>query len=135
MGLMRLLRGDVLTEEELAAARAEGAQVLVERARCVLRYDDYRAPGKIHKGKKTLTSGGVLITPTKVSVWGGGVRHFDLPRTAVPTPALSATAEGDVLTLVWRAESFHADRTGQVDLRLTTPDAALIAQLLTAAPQ
>lgn len=130
MGLLRALRGEVLSDDELAAARAEGVEALVERARCALVYDDYRAPGKRFKGKKVMTSGGVLVTPTRVVVWAGGVRHLDLARDAVPTPSLAVRAEGDVLRLKWCAEKFHDDRSGAVSASLTTPEAERLAGLL-----
>lgn len=132
MGLLgRFLTGDVLAEAELEEARAEGIELHVRKLWASLAYDNYRAPGQRFNGKRLLSSGGVLVTTQRVVLWAGGVRHLDLARTALPSPALGVRADHGRLEVAFAAEDFHPDRSGRVRIRLRTPEAGRIAGLLT----
>jgi len=128
--LSRFLTGDVLDEEELARAQADGVVLHLRKLKASVAYDHYWAPGRRFNGKRQLTSGGVLITTGRVVVWAGGVRQLDLDRASLPTPALAITAESDTLQLAFAAEDFHSDRSGSVQVKLWTPEAGQLEELL-----
>ena len=130
--LRRFLTGDVLEEPELERARADGIVLHVRRLKATIAYDGYRAPGQRFDGKRVRSSGGALVTTSRVVLWAGGVRQLDLPRTSLPSPALQVSADGDGLRVAFRAESFHADRSGSVQVRLTTPEAQRLVELFRA---
>lgn len=131
MGLLGgFLTGDVLDDAELEAARADGIVLHVRKLKAAIAYDDYRAPGKRFNGKRVRSSGGVLVTTSRILLWAGGVRQLDLQRSSLPSSALDASADGEVLRVAFRAESFHADRSGDVEVRLWTPEAQRLVELL-----
>ncbi len=129
--LHRFLTGDVLEESELSAAEAEGIELHVRKVKVSVAYDDYRAPGKRFKGKRHLSSGGVLVTRQRVVLWAAGQRWLDLAREALPSPALEVSADAKSLQVAFAAESFHPDRSGQVRVKLWTSEAQRVATLLT----
>ncbi len=132
MGLLgRFLTGDVLDDTELEQARADGIVLHVRKLKAAIAYDHYRAPGQRFNGKRLRSSGGALVTTSRVLVWAGGVRQLDLPRASLPTPALDVSADGGVLRVAFAAEDFHRDRSGQVAVKLWTPEAARLEELLT----
>ena len=74
------LTGDVLDEAELEQARADGIVLHVRKLKAAIAYDSYRAPGKRFNGKRVRSSGGVLVTTSRILLWAGGVRQLDLQR-------------------------------------------------------
>ena len=124
------LTGDVLDENELEAARADGIVLHVRKLKAAIAYDNYRAPGKRFNGKRVRSSGGALVTTSRILIWAGGVRQLDLQRASLPSPALEVAADGEVLRVAFKAEHFHADRSGDVEVRLWTPEAQRLAELL-----
>lgn len=132
MGFLgRFLTGDVLEEDDLDRARADGIVLHLRRLRAAVAYDDYRAPGRRFNGKRQLSSGGVLVTTSRVVLWAGGVRQLDLDRGSLPAPSLEVTADSNVLEVAFAAEAFHRDRAGRVRVRLWTPEAPRVAELIT----
>ena len=131
MGFLgNFLTGDVLDEAELEQARADGVVLHVRKLKAAIAYDNYRAPGKRFNGKRVRSSGGALVTTSRVALWAGGVRQLDLQRSSLPSPALEVSADAEVLRVAFTAENFHADRSGSVEVRLWTPDARRIEGLL-----
>ena len=132
MGLLgRFLTGDVLDEAELEQARADGIVLHLRKLKASLAYDNYRASGKRFNGKRQLSSGGVLVTESRIVLWAGGVRQLDLSRASLPSPTLEVRADRGVLEVSFSAENFHRDRSGQVRVRLWTPEAQRVAGVLT----
>ena len=129
--LHRFLTGDVLDQQELSAAQAEGIELHVRKVKASIAYDHYRAPGKRFNGKRQLSSGGVLVTRNRFLLWAGGVLQLELAREDLPSPALDVGADAKVLHVGFNAESFHPDRSGQVKVRLWTSEAQRVATLLT----
>lgn len=124
------LTGDVLDEAELEQARADGIVLHVRKLKAAIAYDDYRAPGKRFNGKRVRSSGGVLVTTSRILLWAGGIRQLDLQRSALPTQALKVSADPAVLGVAFAAEDFHDDRCGRVQVRLWTPEAQRIEELI-----
>ena len=124
------LTGDVVDEAELEQARADGIGLHVRKLNATIAYDNYRAPGKRGNGKRVRSSGGVLVSRSRIVLWAGGVRQLDLQRSSLPSPALEVSADAEVLRVAFAAEDFHADRAGSVEVRLWTPEAQRIEELL-----
>ncbi len=120
----------MLDEAELEQARADVIVLHVRKLKAAIAYDNYRAPGKRFNGKRVRSSGGALVTTSRVVLWAGGVRQLDLQRSSLPSPALDVTADGEVLRVAFKAEDFHADRSGDVAVRLWTPEAPRLVELL-----
>ncbi len=132
MGVLgKFLTGDVLDEAELEQARADGIVLHVRKLKAAIAYDHYRAPGQRFNGKRLRSSGGALVTTNRVVLWAGGVRQLDLQRSSLPSPVLEVSADADVLRVAFAAENFHADRSGSVEVRLWTPEAQRLVELLT----
>jgi hypothetical protein len=132
MGVLgRFLTGDVLDGAELEQARADGIVLHVRKLKAAIAYDHYRAPGQRFNGKRLRSSGGALVTTNRVVLWAGGVRQLDLQRSSLPSPVLEVSADADVLRVAFAAENFHADRSGSVEVRLWTPEAQRLVELLT----
>ncbi len=132
MGFLgKFLTGDVLDEAELEQARADGIVLHVRKLKAAIAYDHYRAPGQRFNGKRVRSSGGVLVTTNRVVLWAGGVRQLDLQRSSLPSPVLEVSADSEVLRVAFAAEDFHADRSGSVEVRLWTPEAQRLVELLT----
>ena len=130
MGVLgKFLTGDVLDEAELERAGADGIVLHVRKLKAAIAYDHYRAPGKSFNGKRVRSSGGALVTTSRIVLWAGGVRQLDLARTALPSPDLQVSADGEVLTVAFAAEKFHADRSGSVEVRLWTSEAQGLVEL------
>ena len=130
MGFLSKLRGDVLSAGELEIARSPEAVVFVERVRCTMSLDAYTAPGRRHDGKRTPTVGGILVTPNRVILWAGGLRHLDAPRSEVTSENLAVAVDGDRLTLTFRAEDFGGVASGRVSLAYRLPDPEQVASAL-----
>jgi hypothetical protein len=128
--LRRFLTGDVLEEAELSAARTDGIELHARKRRAAVTYDDYRAPGRRSRHRRVLSSGGLLVTARRVVLWAAGERQLDLDRASLPSPLIEASADGGVLEVAFRAEHFHADRSGSVRVRLWTPDAERARRVL-----
>jgi hypothetical protein len=124
------LTGDVLDEAELQRAQAEGVVLHLRRLKASIAYDRYRAPGKRFDGKRVRSSGGVLVTTPRIVLWAGGVRQLDLDRASLPSPSLSVTADAETVEVAWAAENFHPDRSGSVRVKLWTPEARRVEELL-----
>ncbi|WP_205471143.1 hypothetical protein [Nocardioides sp. SYSU D00038] len=128
----RAVSGDVLTDDERAAATAEGLEVLAEGLPCTRRLRDFRAPGRRSVRRVTRTSGGVLLTRSRLVVWGAGERHVDVARTALPLAGLTATEpRPGVLLVSYDAARLFPDRSGRVELELRTPEAARVVAAVT----
>jgi len=131
MGFLgNFLTGDVLDEPELQRARAEGLVLHLRKLKAVIAYDHYRAPGKRFNGKRVRSAGGLLVTTPRIVLWAGGVRQLDLDRSSLPSPALTVSADAETVEVAWAAEDFHPDRSGSVRVKLWTPEAKRVEELL-----
>jgi hypothetical protein len=130
--LHRFLTGDVLEPAELARAEAEGIVLHERKLVATVWLDEFRAPGRRSDGRKLMSSGGVLVTRSWFVMWAMGERQLHLVRAQLPITGLEVSTDTKSVRFAFRAEQFHADRSGSVNVRLRTPHATRIAELATA---
>lgn len=130
--LRRLLTGSGRLPAELRAELEEDEPVLLEEGLAgsiTLRH--YRAPGKRASWKKRAISGAIAVTRHRLVVWAGGERHIDIPLADPRRSAIDVVAETpERVCFAYDAGAFDDRRAGQVEVRLRTPQAARIAELL-----
>ncbi|HLM09116.1 MAG TPA: hypothetical protein VK307_05370 [Thermoleophilaceae bacterium] len=132
--IRRLLLGSGRFPAEVGdQLRTEGVEVLDEGRPGSITYRDYRAPGKRFTLRKVAVNGAVALTSRRVIVWYGRQRQVDIP---VDDPLLGELSVGldqpDRICLSYAAEAFHADRSGTLEVRLTTDHAQRLLDRLTA---
>jgi hypothetical protein len=132
--LRRLLLGSGRFPDGLATSlRGEGVEVLDEGLSGSVTFRDYRAPGRRYSLRKMAVNGAIALTTRRVVVWYGRHKEVDIPVDHALLGALSAALdEPDRLRLSYSAQAFHRDRSGTVELRFTTPEAARLVERLTA---
>ncbi len=117
------LRGELL---------ASGDVVLLEEALLgSVTYRRYRGPGRRSSWAREAVRGAIAVTAGRVVIWAGRVKHVDVPRPSSHLAALEVTTERqDRLCVAYDAGAFNPNMTGRVKVRLRTPQAARIAELL-----
>lgn len=129
--LARLFLGDGGLPADLRAElEAEGVVKIEESLSGSVTYRRYRAPGTRSSYRKVGTVFALAITRRRVVVLDGGERWVDVAWNDPHASALRVTVDAVGLRLAFRAEAFHDDRSGDVELFLRTPDADLLAALL-----
>jgi hypothetical protein len=130
--LRRLLLGSGRFPEGLRAElQAEHAEVLEEGLRGSITYRGYRAPGRRYSFRKVAVSGAIALTQRRLVVRVGRGQEVDLALDDARLSALRATLdEPDRLCLAFDAGAFRDDRSGTVELRLTTARAGRVVELL-----
>jgi hypothetical protein len=132
--LRRLLLGSGRFPDELSTSlRGEGIEVLEEGVSGSVTFRDYKAPGRRYSLRKVAVNGAIALTSRRIVVWYGRHKEVDIPVDHALLGALSATLdEPNRLRLSYSAQAFHRDRSGTVELRFTTPQAARLVERLTA---
>jgi hypothetical protein len=130
--LNRLLLGRGQIDERLRAELTAADLILLEEGLTgSITYRNYRVPGQYSSWRKAAVSGAVAVTPQRLVVWAGKGKHIDIPLAGPWRDALEVTAEqGDRICFAYDAARFSPSRSGTVQVRLRTPNAARIAALL-----
>ncbi|MEV6275855.1 hypothetical protein [Nocardia sp. NPDC051832] len=124
-------RAGRLPAELRSELEAEGVLVLAEELPGTLTLRNYRAPWRYTSASKETVTGAVGVTDKRLVVWAQGRSVLDVPRLAGQVAKLEVAAEGaDTIFFGFAAEDFHADRSGRVEFRFCTIEAARIAELL-----
>ncbi len=127
MGLLhRFLTGDVIEPDELARHTAGGVLLHARKLHARVELTDFRAPGRTSSQRVVRSSGGVLVTDTRFVTWAMGDRQIDVARETLPSESLAVSADDESVSFDFRAEDFHSDRSGRVQVRLRTKDARAI---------
>ena len=130
--LRRLLTGSGRLPPDLRAELVAEQPLLLEEGlpgSITLRH--YRAPGQRAGWKKRAISGAIAVTPHRLVVGVGGRKNVDIPLTHPRRSALTVVAETpDRVCIAYDAGAFDDTRSGQVEVRLRTPQAPRIAALL-----
>lgn len=122
-------RNGRLPEDLRQAVTAEGLLLLAEGLAGTVTLRDYRAPGKRSALSKARTSGAVAITSARVVVWTGMYEGIDLDRG--DWHALEVTLDHpDRICFAYDPATFHPDRSGRVEIRMTTTESGRVAELL-----
>lgn len=110
---------------------AEGIHFLEEGLWGTITYRNYRAPRRYSAWRKQAFVGALVLTSKRVmACWGREwLLHitFDHPLLAAVNFSLE---KPDCLLAAYDAARFHTDRSGQVEVRFSTPQAGRIMELL-----
>jgi hypothetical protein len=124
VGLLGRLRSrDLVPRHDRAALHAEGVVVDEKNVSMTVRFRDFRAPGRVHKGRITRFRSALVVTNQRLVVFMGRDRLLDAPFASPATrDALELTATDDGLGLAFDAAGFHPDRSGQVRVLVRVAD-------------
>ena len=116
MGILSRLRDrDLVPAAERAVLDAEGVVVDERNVSVTVRFRDFRAPGRIHRGRVTRFRTALVVTQQRVVVFMGRDRLLDAPfASPASRDALTLSATADGLDLTFDPAAFHTDRSGQV---------------------
>jgi len=138
VGLLGRFRSrDLVPRPERAALAAEGLVVDERNISLTVRFRDFRAPGRVHKGRITRFRGALVVTDQRLVVFMGRDRLLDAPFASTATrDALELSATADGLALAFDAAAFHPDRSGGVRVvaRVADPH-RLLAEVLGRRPR
>ena len=110
---------------------AEGPLFLEEGLPGSITYRNYRAPGQRSSLRKDATSGAIAVTPQRLVVWAGRGKNIDIPLDHPLRTAVQVTVDRpDRICFVYDASRFSTERSGTVEVRLRTTQAAQVANLL-----
>ncbi|MDT3440290.1 MULTISPECIES: hypothetical protein [unclassified Pseudofrankia] len=131
--LRRMLFGAGQLPADLRATlEAEGLVLLEEGLTGSITYRNYRAPGQRSSWRKEAVSGAIAVSAGRLVVWAGRGKHIDVP---LASPFLTAIDIGveppDRVRFAYDAGKFNPTRSGTVEVRLRTPRATHVAELLT----
>jgi hypothetical protein len=132
--LRRLLLGSGRLPAELGAALAlEELLLLDEGLSGSITFRGYRSSLRRSLWRREPISGSIAVTARRLVVWAGRSKHIDVPLTHPLRAAIAVAVErpGRVC-FAYDAAAFDASRSGRVELRLRTAQAARVAELLTA---
>lgn len=94
-------------------------------------YLNYRAPGRYSNWKRQWFLGSIALTSKRIVAFGWAQRLLDIPYDHPTLSAVTFTLEApERLCASFDAASFHEDRTGTIELRYATREAAHILELL-----
>ncbi|WP_432845740.1 hypothetical protein ACQPXB_33830 [Amycolatopsis sp. CA-161197] len=117
-----------------AEVQGEGVVYLAEGLTGSVRYHGYRAPGVWRFGAVDSTAGALVVTRRRLLVWltGGEQkgRHLDVPLREGRPFGVTVRVGERRLVLGYEPATFHADRSGRVEVRFRSAEAPRIAALL-----
>lgn len=118
MGLLARLRSrDLVPRHDRAALDAEGVVIDERNVSLTVRFRDFRAPGRVHRGRITRFRGSLVVTEQRLVVHMGRDRLLDAPFASPATHgSLEISATPDAVDLTFDAAAFHPDRSGQVGI-------------------
>jgi len=94
-------------------------------------YRNYRAPGRFSNWRKDAATGSVAVTANRLVVWAGHFKHIDVPLDHPVRATIEVVAERpDRVCFAYDAGTTNPAKSGRVEVRLRTPRAERIAQLL-----
>ncbi|MEV0066304.1 hypothetical protein [Amycolatopsis sp. NPDC050768] len=132
--LRAVLGSGRLPEPMRAELRGEGVVYLAEGLTGSVRCRGYRAPGVWRFGAVDATAGALAVTHRRLLVWltSGDQKgkHIDVPLREGRPFGVTVRAEERRLVLGYEPATFHADRSGHVEVRFKTAEAPRIAALL-----
>jgi hypothetical protein len=93
---------------------------------------NYRAPGHHIWLERVSIRAALAITADRLVIaLSPAYKELDVPRTGPWQRVITATAERpDVVCISWQIGAFYADQSGTEDVRIRTPRAGRIAQIL-----
>jgi hypothetical protein len=109
---------------------AEGLLLLDENLRGSITFRRYRAPGQYSGWERTKVFGTVAVTRRRLLVWAAHTKQVDVPFDHPRRTAVTLSVEKpDRLCIEADAGAFHPDRSGRIEYRFRTRNAATIRAL------
>jgi len=113
--LSRLRDRDLVPAADRAVLAGEGVVVDEKNVSVTVRFQNFRAPGRIHRGRVTRFRTALVVTEQRVVVFMGRERLLDAPfASPASRDALTLAATADGLDLTFDPAAFHTDRSGEV---------------------
>jgi len=120
-----------LPDDLRAASTAEGVEFLEEGLPGSITYRNYRAPGQRTSLRKEATTGAILVTSQRLVVWAGRGKNIDVPLDHPLRAAIDVRLDGpDRICFAYDAGEFSTERSGMIEVRLRTDQAAQVAEIL-----
>ncbi|MDQ7911018.1 hypothetical protein RB614_41675 [Phytohabitans sp. ZYX-F-186] len=130
---LRVLLGSGRLPDRIRAELAASDVVLIEEGLTgSVTYRRYRAPGEYSSWRKEAVAGSVAVGANRLVVWAGRFKHIDVPLDHPVRATIEIRADRpDRVCFAYDAGTTNPSRSGRVEVRLRTPQAARTAQLLT----
>src|SRR5207248_98112 len=107
----------------------EGIRVVDEAASATVTYRHYRAPRRRYGYRRTRTGVVLALTDRRLLVASRGGPLIDVPWPQARAGGLRTSLDGDSLLVAFEAAAFAADRSGSVEVRVRSPQAAAAAAM------
>jgi hypothetical protein len=115
----------------LTELQSEGIEFLEEGMWGTITYLNYRAPGRYSSWRKQAFAGAVALTARRIVACRGSERLLDLPYDHPSIKAVQFKLDGqDCFFASFEVSHFHADRSGKIELRFSTPQASQLLERL-----
>jgi hypothetical protein len=127
-----LLGRGQLPPQVRSSLEAEGINFLAEDLTGSITYRNYRAPGKRYGVAKQGTAAAIAISGQRLVVWVSRGSYIDIPLAMVGSAVEASSDQPDRMSFRYDAGRFRPETSGKVEIRLKTPQAAQIMNLLNA---
>jgi len=110
---------------------AEGLLLLEETLPGSITFRHYRAPGRRDSLRKVAISGAIAVTAGRLVVCVRASKHIDVSRSGPLWSAIEvAVDKPGRVCFAYDAAAFSTERSGRVEVRLCTEQAARVVELL-----
>jgi hypothetical protein len=127
-----LLGSSQLPAQLRSSLEPEGISFLAEGLTGSVNYRNYRAPGKRYGVAKQGTAGAIAISGKRLVVWVSRGAYIDIPLAMVGSAVQASSDQPNQVSFRYEAGQFRPETSGKVEIRLNTPQAAQIMNLLNA---
>lgn len=123
----RFLGAGTLPAPIRSALEAEGIDVLEEKIRATITFRNYKAPGRRSSWRREWFAGTLALTARRILAYRGAQPLVDIPYDHPTIKQVRfALEKQDCLCISFEASTFHADRSGMIEVRFFTPQAPSI---------
>lgn len=130
--LSRFLKRTGEPPEELRAGLvADGIVLIEEHLNASLTFRHYRAQGKRFSFRRRWMGGAVIVTRNRFVICLGRQKYVDVPRLDLTQCLEVGVEEPGVLLVAFDPARFDSKVSGRVEVRLQTPNAAKLRELVT----
>jgi hypothetical protein len=116
-----------------SSLEAEGITFLAEGLTGSITYRNYRTPGRYSSLAKQGTAGAIGISGQRLVVWVSRGGYVDVPLAMVGSAVQASADQPGRVSFRYDAGRYRPETSGQVEIRLKTPQAAQIVNLINAA--
>ncbi len=130
--LYRIFGLGQMPQDPGAALESEGVILLEEGIRGSITYKRFRAPGRYSSWRRQTFAGSLVITRERVVAFAFSRTVVNVPFKDPKFEKLHVSVENEErLLIAFKAEDFHDDRSGSIEIRYRTPQARLFEERLT----